>query len=89
MVAKLFPTILCLAVFVLPLCGCGGAGDMTPEGPELGDLERYMNEHPELMDDNSDDEDQEGEFEMGDGEEAAPETPAPETPAPADTESPE
>lgn len=87
MVAKLFPTILlvgCLAVFVLPLCGCGEADDMTPEGPELGELERYMNEHPELMEENSDDEDQEGEFEMGDGEEAAPETPAP-----ADTESPE
>jgi len=41
-----------LSVFALPLVGCdSGGGDMTPKGPEMGELERYMSEHPELMDD--------------------------------------
>lgn len=49
MFAKLFSKLLllgCVASLVLALAGCGG--DMTPQGPELGELERYMNEHPEL-----------------------------------------
>lgn len=36
-------------VLCLPLAGCGGT-DSQPQGPEVGELERYMAEHPELMD---------------------------------------
>jgi hypothetical protein len=41
----------CFFAFALPLAGCGGggSGDMTPTGPEMGELERYLNEHPEEM----------------------------------------
>ena len=64
-----------LVVFVLPLAGCGDAGpDRTnTKGPELGELEAYLNANPELMDESSDDEDQEGEFEAAEGTEPAPE----------------
>lgn len=48
-----------IAAFVsLPLVGCGSGGDMAPEGPEMGSLEKYLNENPDQMLENSDDEDQ-------------------------------
>ena len=65
-----------LIVFAMPLAGCGDGGvDRTKtKGPEMGELQAYLNEHPELMDESSDDEDQEGEFDMAEGApEVAPE----------------
>jgi hypothetical protein len=57
----------CLFAFALPLVGCGDTGGgMTPQGPEMGELERYMSEHPELMDDSD-----EEMGEMSEDEEAA------------------
>ena len=50
MVIKPFSNLLrvgCFAVLVLPMSGCGRG--KTPQGPELGELESYLNEHPELM----------------------------------------
>ena len=37
------------AIVSVPLAGCGGS-NMEPEGPELGALEKYLNENPELLD---------------------------------------
>ena len=51
-----------LAVAALPLLGCGGR-DMDPKGPEMGELEKYMSEHPELMVENDEEIDSENEFE--------------------------
>ena len=47
--------------------GCGGR-DMTPKGPEMGALESYLEEHPELMVDEDEAIDSEDEFENADAE---------------------
>lgn len=42
--------VVCAMVFALSQTGCNdGGGSMEPQGPEMGELERYMSEHPELM----------------------------------------
>ncbi len=41
------PLACCVAALALPLPGCGP--DTTRQGPELGELKRYLDEHPELM----------------------------------------
>ena len=40
--------LLCIASFSSLCCGCGG--DATqPEGPELGSVQAYLDEHPEAL----------------------------------------
>ena len=49
MFAKFFLNLLlvgCVAALTIPLAGCGGGN--TPQGPELGALEEYLDEHPEV-----------------------------------------
>ena len=40
--------LLCIASFGLLSCGCGG-GNKEPEGPELGSVQAYLEEHPEAL----------------------------------------
>ena len=56
-----FLAICSVAAVTLPLARCGG-GNTSPQGPEMGELERYMSEHPELMVETDDEIDQEDEF---------------------------
>ncbi len=51
MASRLFSKLFlagCLPVATLLLFGCGASNE--PQGPEMGELQRYMSEHPELMD---------------------------------------
>lgn len=49
------------AAFCLTLSGCGGGGDMTPQGPELGEVQQYLADNPDaLVDDDIATEDEEG-----------------------------
>ena len=48
LVSKLL-SVGCVLALGVVLSGCGGP-DMEPTGPEMGELQRYMSEHPELMD---------------------------------------
>ena len=43
-----FTIVLCVASWSAFLCGCGGR-DMTPQGPEKGSVQAYLDEHPELL----------------------------------------
>ncbi len=57
-----------IAAFVsLPLVGCGGA-DMEPQGPEMGELEKYLNENPELLETSDEEMDMVEGDEFGDAE---------------------
>jgi hypothetical protein len=53
LIAQPVAFLFCVASLSLFVCGCGdgGGGDMTPEGPELGAVEQYLQDHPEARED--------------------------------------
>lgn len=58
--------VLCFASLSL-LCGCGG--DTTqPEGPEMGSVQAYLDEHPEALIDEEGEVSEEEEFAAAEAE---------------------
>ena len=46
---KAFIKVCCLLpLLVLPLAGCGGASEAEPETPEVGELEQFLRDNPDV-----------------------------------------
>ena len=52
--------VLCFASLSV-LCGCGG-DNTQPEGPEMGSVQAYLDEHPEALTDEDGEVSEEEEF---------------------------
>ena len=58
--------VLCFATLSV-LCGCG-ADNTQPEGPELGSVQAYLDEHPEVLTDEDGEVSEEEEFAAAEAE---------------------
>ncbi|MCD0460547.1 hypothetical protein U8335_10260 [Roseiconus lacunae] len=61
---KLLSSLVCIMLGLFFAVGC--EGDSEAQGPELGEIEQYLNDHPEEREDNPDDfEDEQDELSAG------------------------